>query len=121
MANGYLLSGTITMQPITPEKARSKALKFCAYQERSQQEMRDKIYSWGLHQREVESIISYLIEEGFLKEERFRYRICRRKIQGQKMGKESRSNSHLKTKKSPSRLSKKRSEKFLILITEKCF
>jgi len=75
------------MQPITPEKARSKALKFCAYQERSQQEMRDKIYSWGLHQREVESIISYLIEEGFLKEERFAIAYAGGKFRVKKWGK----------------------------------
>ncbi|MBK6399086.1 MAG: RecX family transcriptional regulator [Bacteroidetes bacterium] len=75
------------MQPITPEKARSKALKFCAYQERSQQEMRDKIYSWGLHQREVESIISYLIEEGFLKEERFAIAYAGGKFRIKKWGK----------------------------------
>ncbi len=75
------------MQPITPEKARSKALKFCAYQERSQQEMRDKIYSWGLHQQEVESIISYLIEEGFLKEERFAIAYAGGKFRVKKWGK----------------------------------
>ena len=75
------------MQPLTPEKARSKALKFCAYQERSQQEMRDKIYSWGLHQREVESIISYLIEEGFLKEERFAIAYAGGKFRIKKWGK----------------------------------
>lgn len=87
MADRCILSGSISMQPITPEKARSKALKFCAYQERSQQEMRDKIYSWGLHQREVESIISYLIEEGFLKEERFAIAYAGGKFRVKKWGK----------------------------------
>ena len=75
------------IQPVTPKKARSKALKFCAYQERSQQEMRDKIYSWGLHRREVESIISYLIEEGFLKEERFAIAYAGGKFRIKKWGK----------------------------------
>ena len=56
---------------ITPEKALQKAENFCAYQERSQQEVRDKIYSWGLHQADVENILSTLITNGFLKEERF--------------------------------------------------
>jgi regulatory protein len=56
---------------VTPEQAQKKAESYCAYQERSQQEVRDKIYSWGLHRNEVENIISNLISSGFLKEERF--------------------------------------------------
>jgi regulatory protein len=57
--------------PLTPEKAWLKALRYCAFQERSQQEVRDKLYSWGLHRRETEELISRLISENFLKEERF--------------------------------------------------
>ena len=53
------------------EKAVQKAESYCAYQERSQQEVRDKIYSWGLHRNDVENILSTLITNGFLKEERF--------------------------------------------------
>jgi regulatory protein len=55
----------------TPQQARIKAESFCAYQERSQQEARNKLYEWGLHQNDVESIISELIENNFLNEERF--------------------------------------------------
>lgn len=57
--------------PISPEKAVPKAQRYCAFQERSQQEVRDKLYSWGLHRNEVENILSTLISDGFLKEERF--------------------------------------------------
>src|SRR3981081_925734 len=57
--------------PIDPQKALLKAQKYCAYQERSQQEVRDKLYSWGLHKRDVENSIAELITSGFLKEERF--------------------------------------------------
>ncbi len=56
---------------ISLEKAVQKAESYCAYQERSQQEVRDKIYSWGLHRNDVENILSTLITNGFLKEERF--------------------------------------------------
>lgn len=49
----------------------SKAESFCAYQERSQQEVRDKLYALGLHKADVEQTISLLITEGFLNEERF--------------------------------------------------
>ncbi|MBK1439126.1 RecX family transcriptional regulator [Parapedobacter sp. ISTM3] len=53
------------------EKARAKAEQYCAYQERSQQEVRDKLYGWGLHQLDVENVIADLIAAGFLNEERF--------------------------------------------------
>ncbi|SEO84184.1 regulatory protein [Mucilaginibacter gossypiicola] len=57
---------------ITDEKvARAKAEHFCAYQERAQQEVRDKLYEWGLWPDAVEHIISELIEGNFLNEERF--------------------------------------------------
>ncbi|WP_276346413.1 regulatory protein RecX [Daejeonella sp. JGW-45] len=52
-------------------QARVKAESYCAYQERSQYEVRNKLYEWGLHQKEVEEIISELIESNFLNEERF--------------------------------------------------
>ena len=48
-----------------------KARKYCAYQERSQQEVRDKLYDWGLHRNEVEQCISQLISENYLNEQRF--------------------------------------------------
>jgi len=51
--------------------ALAKAEHYCAYQERSHQEVRDKLYSYGLHSAEVEEVISKLIEENFLNEERF--------------------------------------------------
>ncbi len=55
----------------TPKEAKRKAEAYCAYQERAQQEVRDKLYLWGLHQADVENIISELIEENYLNEERF--------------------------------------------------
>lgn len=56
----------------SPEEIVSKAIQhFCVYRERSQQEVRDKLYSMGLHQREVENTIADLISKGFINEERF--------------------------------------------------
>src|SRR5437016_5381296 len=55
----------------SPVEALKKAYKFCAYQERSQQEVRDKLYELGLHKKDVEPIISQLVIEGFINEERF--------------------------------------------------
>ncbi|MFI5137390.1 MAG: regulatory protein RecX [Sphingobacteriales bacterium] len=57
---------------VTDEKAaNAKAENYCAYQDRSQQEVRDKLYEWGLHKTAVENIISNLIGSNFLNEERF--------------------------------------------------
>jgi regulatory protein len=44
---------------------------FCAYQERAQQEVRDKLYELGMTKPEVEEILADLISENFLNEERF--------------------------------------------------
>ncbi len=56
---------------LTPSQAKSRAESFCAYQDRSQQEVRDKLYHWGLHRADVENLISELIVDQFLSEERF--------------------------------------------------
>lgn len=66
-----MLNPEIKPKVFSPEQARVKAESFCAYQERSQHEIRSKLYEWGLHEKDVERIISDLIEENFLNEERF--------------------------------------------------
>jgi regulatory protein len=48
-----------------------KARKYCSYQERSQQEVRDKLYELGLHRNEVEQCIAQLVSENYLNEQRF--------------------------------------------------
>ncbi|OEK02854.1 RecX family transcriptional regulator [Roseivirga sp. 4D4] len=58
-------------KPIDRKTALLKAADYCAYQERSQQEVRDKLYSYGLHHDEVEETISELITDGYINEERF--------------------------------------------------
>jgi regulatory protein len=57
--------------PVDPAKALSKAEKFCAYQERSHKEVREKLYTYGLYKKDVEDILTQLITTGFLNEERF--------------------------------------------------
>ena len=52
-------------------KILEKARKYCTYQERSQQEVRDKLYEWGLHRNEVELGIATLVSENYLNEQRF--------------------------------------------------
>jgi len=60
-------------KPVVLDKkaALAKAEHYCAYQERSQYEIRNKLYEWGLKTAEVEELISELIVTNFLNEERF--------------------------------------------------
>ncbi len=55
------------------KEAKLKAANFCAYQERTQQQVRDKLYDLGMFPNEVEEIIADLILENFINEERFAY------------------------------------------------
>jgi regulatory protein len=55
----------------TPESIRKKIYHYCAYQERSHLEVRNKLYGLGLPSYQVEEIVSHLITEGYLNEERF--------------------------------------------------
>ncbi len=59
------------MNRLTPQQALQKIKMYCAYQERSHQEVKDKLYSFGLHSTDVESILGELIAENYLNEERF--------------------------------------------------
>ncbi|MEM6361626.1 MAG: regulatory protein RecX [Bacteroidota bacterium] len=68
------------------QEAKLKAADYCAYQERSQQEVRDKLYGYGLHKEDVEEVISLLITEGFINEERFAKAYVRGKFQLKKWG-----------------------------------
>lgn len=52
-------------------EAKLKIASYCTYQERCQQEVRDKLYSYGLFSNDVEEMISYLITENYLNELRF--------------------------------------------------
>ncbi|MCC6371983.1 MAG: RecX family transcriptional regulator [Bacteroidia bacterium] len=56
---------------MSPEEALEKMKNWCAYQERSQFDVRKKLYAFKLQEEECEQIIAQLIEENFLNEERF--------------------------------------------------
>lgn len=56
---------------LTPAQALQKARHYCGYQERCHQEVKEKLYSYGLNRQEVEEAIATLIEEDYLNEERF--------------------------------------------------
>ena len=53
------------------EKALQKIRQFCSYQERTHQEVKDKLYGYGLYKKDVELLLTQMIEENYLNEERF--------------------------------------------------
>lgn len=56
---------------LSPELVQQKIMSWCAYQERSQHETRNKLDGYGLSSEDTEAIIANLISENFLNEERF--------------------------------------------------
>jgi len=55
----------------TAEQALQKIKQYCTYQERCHKEVKEKLYSYGLHKSDTEKIVADLIENDFLNEERF--------------------------------------------------
>jgi regulatory protein len=53
------------------EQAFQKLKQYCGYQERSHDEVKQKLYGYGLHRQDVDETIAQLIEENYLNEERF--------------------------------------------------
>jgi len=56
---------------LTVEQALQKLKHYCAYQERCHSEVKEKLYSLGVWKKDHDGIISTLIEENYLNEERF--------------------------------------------------
>jgi len=61
----------LSAQRLTPNQALPKIKQYCAYQERSHSEVRDKLYSFGITKIDIDEIISKLIDDNYLNEERF--------------------------------------------------
>lgn len=65
---------------ISKEEAAEKIKRFCAYQPRCHKEVRDKLYSYKLSTDDVNEILSNLIAEDILNEERFAFLFTRGKL-----------------------------------------
>lgn len=58
-------------QRLTPQQALPKLRQYCAYQERCHSEVKEKLYGYGVYGDDADSIVSTMIEEDYLNEERF--------------------------------------------------
>ncbi len=56
---------------LTKEQALQKLRHYCAYQERSHYEVQQKLFELGIRKPDQDEIISSLIEDDYLNEERF--------------------------------------------------
>ena len=63
-----------------------KASGFCIYQERTQQEVREKLKTWAVPSDEAEEIIVWLITENFLNEGRYARQFAGGKFRVKKWG-----------------------------------
>ena len=67
-------------QPLTPDQVLDKMAKYCAYQERCVKDVRDKLKTFDLPQKEKDKIIDYLVDNRFVNDERFARSFVRGKI-----------------------------------------
>lgn len=69
-----------TRHDLSSAQIRDRILRYCAYQERSHEEVRQKLYSLGATNDEAGELMVFLIHEGFLNEERFARAFARGKF-----------------------------------------
>ena len=71
---------------ISKSEALTKLQRYCAYQDRCHQEVRSKLLDLGIYGDDLEEVISELIQENFLNEERFARSFARGKFRIKKFG-----------------------------------
>lgn len=82
----FVFEKKVQIRITDPHLALVKMQSWCAYQERSQQDARDKLYELGVWTDAVENIIVQLIQDNFLNEERFACSFARGKFTIKKWG-----------------------------------
>lgn len=70
----------LAAQPLTPDQVLDKMAKYCAYQERCVKDVRDKLKTFDLPQKEKDKILDYLVDNRFVNDERFARSFVRGKI-----------------------------------------
>ncbi len=74
-------------QQLTPLQALPKLMQYCAYQERCHSEVKEKLFGYGVYGDDADAIVSKLIEENYLNEERFAIQFAGGKFRAKQWGK----------------------------------
>jgi regulatory protein len=75
------------MAQLTRSEALKKIQRYCAYQERSHQDVKEKLFKIGAPPPEIDDIVSELIVEGYLNEQRYAKAFAGGKFRIKKWGK----------------------------------
>ena len=67
-------------KPLTPDQVLDKMAKYCAYQERCVKDVRDKLKTFDIPQKEKDEILDYLLDNHFVNDERFAKSFVRGKV-----------------------------------------
>ena len=67
-------------KPLAPDQVLDKIAKYCAYQERCVKDVRDKLKTFDIPQKEKDEILDYLLDNRFVNDERFAKSFVRGKI-----------------------------------------
>lgn len=67
-------------KPLTPDQVLEKMAKYCAYQERCVKDVKDKLKSFDLPEKEKTEILDYLLDNRFVDNERFAKAFVRGKV-----------------------------------------
>ena len=70
------------------KEAKQRAGRFCAFRERSPNELLEKIIDWGIGQNDAEKLVAELIKEKFVDEQRFANAYCNDKFEFNAWGKQ---------------------------------
>ena len=67
-------------KPLTPDQVLDKMAKYCAYQERCVKDVRDKLKTFEIPEKEKAKILDYLLDNRFVNDERFAKSFVRGKV-----------------------------------------
>ena len=67
-------------KPLTSDQVLDKMAKYCAYQERCVKDVRDKLKTFDIPQKEKDEILDYLLDNRFVNDDRFAKSFVRGKI-----------------------------------------
>jgi len=76
-----------TQKQISKKEAIIKAQNLCAYQEKCEADIRQKLYAWKTNPKDIDNIIEQLINDQFIDDQRFAISFAKEKFRFNRWGK----------------------------------